>query len=77
LKSIDFEYVWKKIPEVVTLDDTVKKCITGIVYMINNNFFKLMSNAVFKIYKPVVPTKICNENKDCLIFMKNILDKKH
>ena len=73
IKSIDFSYVWSKMVAIAKLDELARQYLVGTVYIINNTFFKTMGNSIMKVYKPVVPTKICNDNKEGIEFMNNTL----
>ena len=76
VKNVDFEYIWSKIGDIIKLDDIARKNLSGTVYLVNNSFFRLMANSIFKIYAPVVPTRICKDNDEAMKFMNSILDKK-
>lgn len=73
IKSIDFSYVWSKMGAIAKLDELARQYLVGTVYIINNTFFKTMGNSIMKVYKPVVPTKICNDNKEGIEFMNDTL----
>tara|TARA_R110001592_G_scaffold18816_17_gene77885 strand:- start:10431 stop:10871 length:441 start_codon:yes stop_codon:yes gene_type:complete len=75
IKSIDFTYVWSKMDVISKLDDLARQYLAGTAYIINNVFFKTMGNSIMKVYKPVVPTKICNDNKEAIEFMNNVLSQ--
>ena len=75
VKTVDFSYVWSKMDAISKLDELARQYLVGTVYIINNTFFKTMGNSIMKVYKPVVPTKICNDNKEGIKFMNNILSK--
>lgn len=57
------------------LDELARQYLLGTVYIISNSFFKTMGNSIMKVYKPVVPTKICNDNKEGIEFMNHILSQ--
>ena len=75
IKNIDFSYVWSKMGAIAKLDDLAREYLIGTVYIINNTFFKTMGNSIMKVYKPVVPTKICNDNKEGIEVMNSILSE--
>ncbi len=75
VKSVDFTYIWSKMDAIAKLDDLARQYLVGTVYIINNTFFKTMGNSIMKVYKPVVPTKICNDNKEGIEFMNNVLSQ--
>ena len=75
VKSVDFTYIWSKMDAIAKLDDLARQYLVGTVYIINNTFFKTMGNSIMKVYKPVVPTKICNDNKEGIEFMNNVLSE--
>ena len=75
IKNIDFSYVWSKMGAIAKLDELAREYLVGTVYIINNTFFKTMGNSIMKVYKPVVPTKICNDNKDGIDFMNKVLSE--
>ena len=77
VKNVDFEYLWSKVSDIVKLDELAKKHLCGTVYIVNNPFFKTMGNSIFKIYPPVVPTKICKDNEESMKFMNSVLEKKN
>ena len=37
--------------------------------------FKNMGNTIFKMYPPVVPVRICDENKEAIKFLENVYTK--
>lgn len=73
VKSVDMSYVWSVMNEISELDSITLKYIKGSVYIINNSFIKLSVKAVMKIFKPVIPTKICQDSRETLEFMENTL----
>ena len=75
IKSVDFSYVWSKMDAISKLDELARQYLVGTVYIINNTFFTTMGNSIMKVYKPVVPTKICNDNKEGIEFMNNVLSQ--
>lgn len=75
IKSVDFSYVWSKMDTISKLDELARQHLVGTVYIINNTFFKTMGNSIMKVYKPVVPAKICNDNKEGIEFMNNVLSQ--
>ena len=75
IKNVDFTYIWSKMGAIAKLDDLAREYLVGTVYIIKNTFFKTMGNSIMKIYKPVVPTKICNDNKESIEFMNDTLSK--
>jgi hypothetical protein len=75
VKSVDFTYIWSKMDVIAKLDELARQYLVGTVYIINNSFFKTMGNSIMKVYKPVVPTKICNDNKEGIEFMNKVLDQ--
>jgi len=75
IKNVDFSYVWSKMGAISKLDDLAREYLLGTVYVIDNVFFKTAGNSIMKVYKPVVPAKICSDNKESIEFMNNTLSK--
>lgn len=75
VKNVDFSYIWSKMGMISKLDELARQYLLGTVYIISNSFFKTMGNSIMKVYKPVVPTKICNDNKEGIEFMNHILSQ--
>ena len=75
IKNVDFSYVWSKMGAISKLDDLAREYLLGTVYIINNVFFKTAGNSIMKVYEPVVPTKICSDNKESIEFMNDTLSK--
>lgn len=76
IKSINFSDIISKANDIALLDPVARETLHGVVYFINNPFFKSMGNNIMKLYKPAVDTKICNDNEEAMEFCKNILNKK-
>ena len=75
VKNVDFSYVWSKMDIITKLDKLAVQYLIGTVYIISNQFFKTAGNSIMKVYKPVVPTKICNNNQEGMVFMNDLLSK--
>ena len=75
IKNIDFNNILDKIDVFKKLDKIVEKYIYCIVYLINNTIFKNMGNTIIKMYPPVVPVRICDENKEAIKFFENVYTK--
>ena len=75
INSVDFSYIWSKMGAIAKLDNLAREYLVGTVYIINNTFFKTMGNSIMKVYVPVVPTKICSDNKESIEFMDSTLSK--
>jgi hypothetical protein len=70
LKKINYEFVWKNMNKVKEIDDIIKDNVTCISYIINSGLVKKLTNAILKVYKPVVDVKICTNNKEVIEFIK-------